>query len=161
MPVVLDGNSSLTIGVIGIVPMVVSMLAQATDSGVGVTLAPWTNLAAVTVIVGLFAWLLTKHIPAREQRAEERQDARDKLNQDRLDRIQQEFLAALKMREETSRVAAQMGQNSMQAIVQGQHDMMTTIDEACESLKGIDKGQAEVCKKLEELAKAMPGGGLK
>lgn len=157
MPVVLDGNSSLTIGVIGIVPMVVSILAQATDGGVGVTLAPWTNLAAVTVIVGLFAWLLTKHIPA----AEERQDARDKTNQDRLDRIQQEFLAALRMREETSRVAAQIGQNSMQSIVQGQHDMMSAIDEARQSLKGIDKGQADVCRRLEELARVASKDGLK
>lgn len=51
------------------------MFAEINDGMSG--LAPWANLAATTVIVLLFVWMLTVNIPARDKRNDDRQDAKD------------------------------------------------------------------------------------
>lgn len=53
----------------------IGFLAQTT--GVPNEVSGWVNLGAIGVIVSLFIWVITKHIPERDRRYEERQDAKD------------------------------------------------------------------------------------
>lgn len=91
------------------------MLAVA-DAGISPVVAPWANLAAVTVIVGLFVWYLTRHLPAKDRRNEDRSDAKDLL-----------FLKALSDERERSREAAASGHRAAAVLAQNIDEMTTEI----------------------------------
>ncbi len=92
------------------------MLFAVADSGVSPVVAPWANLAAVTVIVCLFVWYLTRHLPAKDRRAEDRSDAKDVM-----------FLNALSVERERSREAAATGHKAAQMLAQNIDEMTTEL----------------------------------
>lgn len=53
----------------------ISLLAE--SPGVPPEVSGWANLTATAVILCLFTWMITKHIPDRDKRTEERQDRKD------------------------------------------------------------------------------------
>jgi hypothetical protein len=86
------------------------------NNGLDAAVAPWANLAAVAIMVGLFCWFLTKHIPEKERRLEDRADKKDAL-----------FLDALAAERERSRHAATTGHQAAQALADNIGEMTTEL----------------------------------
>ncbi len=86
------------------------------DAGLSAGAAPWANLAAVVIICCLFVWFLTKHIPEKDRRHEERADAKDLL-----------FVNALAAERERSREAAATGHMAAQSLAGSLADMSHEI----------------------------------
>jgi len=82
------------------------------DAGLSLEVAPWANLAAVVIICGLFVWFLTKHIPEKDRRSEDRSDARDQL-----------FVNTLAAERERSREAAATGHKAAQSLADNIEEM--------------------------------------
>lgn len=145
---VMDTNDIISLSSIGIVPVAIALLAQAVPDLPGGPV-DWSNLTAGAVILGLFLWLLTKHIPARELRNEQRQDERDRKHEERLDRIQSHFSQALTAQLQASKESAQSGHAALQAVVEKQHVMATSVDKNTESIR-------ELCRRLDTLPRNHP-----
>lgn len=141
MPAVLDSETSLSIGTIGLVPLALSMLAQAIPE-TSSDLVAYSNLTAVAVITLLFVWLLTKHIPAREQRSEQRQDERDRRAEERLDRIQMVFTETIQKQLEASKHNAASGHAALQSVIEKQAVIMASVDKNTDALR-------DVCRELQ------------
>lgn len=92
------------------------MLFAVVDAGISPVVAPWANLAAVTVIVCLFVWYLTRHLPAKDRRNEDRADAKDLM-----------FLNALAAERERSRESAASGHKAAQVLASNIDEMTTEI----------------------------------
>lgn len=150
MQTVFDTNTAASMGVIGILPLLANVLAQS-GNGLAPDMSPWANLAAVGVIIGLFAWLLLYHIPSREKSAEERQDARDARSEQRFDKIQEQFIVALKFRDETSRINAESGHNALSKLLDSQREVVESNKDMIAKLHDVTTKQNEVCMRLERL----------
>lgn len=158
MASVVDLEYASTVGIIGLIPIGVSLIAQVANNGMPSEFAPWANVAAVGVIVVMFVWLVMYHIPGREKRAEDRQDTRDKNAEVRFDKVKDEFLVALQHREETSRVNAAAGHLAANNLMAGQKELMESFKDLCESFhavsdsqKDISRSQIEICRILESI----------
>lgn len=147
---IFDTNTAASMGVIGLLPLLVNVLAQA-PNGLAPDMSPWANLAAVGVIIGLFAWLLLYHIPNREKSSEARQDARDGRSEARFDKIQEQFLVALKYRDDTSRVNAESGHNALSKLLDSQREVVESNKDMIAKLHDVTTKQNEVCMRIERL----------
>ena len=146
----LDPNSSASMGAIGVFPLAIALIAQAAN-GMSPDIAPWANLAAVGVIVAMFIWLLTHHIPSREKASEQRQDTREMRFESRLDSINSQFLQALKYREDSSHMNAESGHNALAKLMDLQSQVIASNKENAHMLSQLHEQQKEVCSRMEQM----------
>lgn len=154
---VLDPNSSASMGAIGVFPLAIALIAQAAN-GMSPDIAPWANLAAVGVIVAMFIWLLTVHIPNREKVSEQRQDTREARFESRLDKINEQFLQALKYREDSSRMNAESGHGALARLMELQMQVISSNKETTTVLSQLHEQQKEVCSRMEQLNRGIKNG---
>lgn len=121
------------LGIISVIPAAVMIVADIVAPGI----ASWGDVAAAGVVFSLFVWLLTVHIPSREKASEARLDARDAANEKRLDKIQADFVQALQMRDETSRLNAASGHSAMRDIIASDAEKMEAFERLNESIKNM------------------------
>ena len=150
----IDSNSTASMGIIGLIPLLVNVLLSQQTNGLSPDMSPWANLAAVGVIVGLFAWLLIYHIPSREKSTESRQDIRDARAEERMAKIQDQFLSALKMRDDTSRLNASSGHEALAKLIESHRAVSDGHRDVVAKLGEVVTQQRELCSRLERINKA-------
>ena len=148
--IVLDTNTSISMGAIGMLPLAAGLIAQAAN-GMSPDIAPWANLAAVGVIVAMFIWLLIHHIPNRERVSELRQDTREARFESRLDKINEQFLQALKYREDSSRMNAESGHSALGKLMDLQMQVIASNRETASVLSQLHEHQKELCTRMERI----------
>ena len=141
MTTVYDAHSAAAYGTIGFLPLIGALIAQSIpDSATEVE--RWGQLTAAAMIGVVFLWLIMKYLPAREQRAEERQDERDKAHSAAIKELQESFAATLARQLDMSKESAKSGHEALQNLVREQHQMTMAIEKNTEAVR-------QVCNRLE------------